>query len=63
MGPLAFTLILMVWFIFPGLLLLQPFRLWRVTLMEKDAITPRQRFRGMCYFHSHKVLDSNNPTN
>lgn len=46
MSPLALALILVVWFIFPGLLLLQPLRLWRVTLLEKDAITPRQRFRG-----------------
>lgn len=51
MSPLALSLVLMVWFIYPALLLLQPMRLWRVTIMEKDAVTPRQRFRGAPFRH------------
>ena len=43
---LALALIFNVAIIFPACLLLQPFRLWRVIRAEKQAITPRQRFRG-----------------
>lgn len=46
MGAFAFVLIINVAVIYPGLMLLQPFRLWRVLLSERDAVTPRQRFRG-----------------
>jgi hypothetical protein len=47
MGILAFALIINVAIIFPACLLLQPIRLWRVLSAEKQAETPRQRFRGM----------------
>lgn len=43
---LALALIFNVAIIFPACLLLQPFRLWRIIRAEKQAITPRQRFRG-----------------
>jgi calcium permeable stress-gated cation channel len=48
MSVLAMAVILQVAIIFPGLLILQPMTLWRVTRKEKYAITPRQRFRGAC---------------
>jgi len=46
MTVLALALIINVAIISPGLLMLQPFRLWRVVRNERRAITPRQRFRG-----------------
>ena len=48
MAVLAFALIINVAIIAPALLMLQPFRLWHVAQAEKQAITPRQRFRGEC---------------
>ncbi|KAJ7482288.1 hypothetical protein B0H11DRAFT_2193371 [Mycena galericulata] len=47
MGILALSLVFTVAIIFPGLLLLQPVRLWRVLRAEKRALTPRQRFRAV----------------
>ncbi|KAJ3830358.1 hypothetical protein F5880DRAFT_1067127 [Lentinula raphanica] len=47
MTALAMTMILQIAIIFPGLLLLQPHRLWNVVRAEKNAITPRQRFRSV----------------
>jgi calcium permeable stress-gated cation channel len=46
MSALALTLIINVAIIFPGLLLLQPIRLWRVMHRLRGAVTPRQQFRG-----------------
>lgn len=46
MTVLALALIINVAIVAPGLLMLQPFRLWRVARDERRAITPRQRFRG-----------------
>lgn len=46
MSAFAMMLIINVAVIFPGILLLQPMRLWRVVRAEQEAITPRQRFRG-----------------
>src|SRR5205807_4468408 len=46
MGAFAFVLIINVAVIYPGLMLLQPFRLWSILHSERDAVTPRQRFRG-----------------
>ena len=46
MSALAMVLVLNVAVIFPALLMLQPVRLWRLTRAEKDALTPRQGFRG-----------------
>lgn len=46
MTVLGLTIVLQIAIIVPGLLMLQPLRLWRVTRAEKHAITPRQRFRG-----------------
>lgn len=43
---LCLALIINLAIIIPGLLLLQPTRLWRVLRAEKQAVTPRQRFRG-----------------
>jgi hypothetical protein len=47
MSAFAFVLVINVAVLFPGLMLLQPFRLWGVLHSEQDAVTPRQRFRGM----------------
>lgn len=46
MSAFAFVLIINVAVLFPGLMLLQPLRLWSVLHSEQDAVTPRQRFRG-----------------
>ena len=46
MSALAMILVLNVAVIFPALLILQPVRLWRLTRAEKEALTPRQGFRG-----------------
>lgn len=46
MSVLALAVILNVAIIFPALLMLQPFHLWHVLRAEKQAVTPRQRFRG-----------------
>jgi calcium permeable stress-gated cation channel len=46
MAALLLTIIVQIAIIFPGILLLQPSRLWNVVRAEKQAITPRQRFRG-----------------
>jgi hypothetical protein len=47
MSILALALIINVAIIFPACLLLQPIRLWHVIRAEKQAVTPRQRFRGV----------------
>ncbi|KAJ7145847.1 hypothetical protein C8R44DRAFT_655846 [Mycena epipterygia] len=47
MSILALSLVFTVAIIFPGLLLLQPVRLWHVLRAEKHALTPRQRFRAV----------------
>ncbi|KAF8963914.1 hypothetical protein BDZ97DRAFT_1939372 [Flammula alnicola] len=47
MSILALALVINVAIIFPACLLLQPFRLWRVIRAEKQAVTPRQRFRAV----------------
>lgn len=46
MSVLAMVIILNVAVIFPALLMLQPFHLWHVRRAEKEAVTPRQTFRG-----------------
>lgn len=51
LSAFAMVLVLAVAIVFPGLLLLQPIRLWKVIRAEKIAVTPRQRFRGT----SHNV--------
>ncbi|KAG2120632.1 uncharacterized protein F5147DRAFT_662683 [Suillus discolor] len=47
MSVFAFVLIINVAVLFPGLMLLQPLRLWSVLHSEQDAVTPRQRFRAV----------------
>ncbi|CAK5270978.1 unnamed protein product [Mycena citricolor] len=47
MAILALSVIFTAAIIFPGFLLLQPFRLWHVLKAEKRAITPRQKFRAI----------------
>jgi len=47
MAVLALAIVINIAIILPALLMLQPMRLWRVLRAEKQAITPRQRFRGM----------------
>ncbi|KAG6846106.1 hypothetical protein H0H87_006470 [Tephrocybe sp. NHM501043] len=47
MAILALAIIFNVAVIFPALLLLQPFRLWHVLKDERQAVTPRQRFRAV----------------
>ncbi|KAF9245897.1 hypothetical protein BU15DRAFT_40651 [Melanogaster broomeanus] len=52
MGAFALVIVISAAVIVPGLLLLQPFQLWTVLRSEKDALTPRQRFRAVyprCY--------------
>lgn len=46
MAILALSVVFACAIIFPGLLLLQPVRLWKVLKAERSAVTPRQRFRG-----------------
>jgi len=45
-GAFVLAILINAAIISPALLLLQPFRLWRVWNGEKDAITPRQHFRA-----------------
>ncbi|KAF8183820.1 hypothetical protein K438DRAFT_1838672 [Mycena galopus ATCC 62051] len=47
MAILALSVVFTCAIIFPGLLLLQPHRLWTVLRAEKRAVTPRQRFRAV----------------
>lgn len=47
MSAMALSIIVQVAIIIPGLLLLQPVRLWKLVREERQAVTPRQRFRGM----------------
>nr|GAT60500.1 predicted protein [Mycena chlorophos] len=47
MAILALSLVFTVAIIFPGLLLLQPRRLYRVLRAQRRAVTPRQRFRAL----------------
>jgi hypothetical protein len=47
MSAFAFVLVINVAVLFPGLMLLQPVRLWSVLHSEQDAVTPRQRFRAV----------------
>ncbi|KAG6919045.1 hypothetical protein DXG01_009755 [Tephrocybe rancida] len=49
MGILALAIIFTIAVIFPALLMLQPFRLWHVLRDEQQAVTPRQRFRGLIF--------------
>ena len=53
---LCLTVIINVAIIFPAILLLQPSRLWHVLRAEKQAITPRQRFRGMFLCHGWSIV-------
>jgi hypothetical protein len=46
MSAFAMVIVINVAVIFPALLLLQPFHLWHVRRAEKEAVTPRQTFRG-----------------
>ncbi|KAF9229033.1 hypothetical protein BS17DRAFT_688271 [Gyrodon lividus] len=46
-GAFALLIVVIVAVIVPGLLLLQPFRLWAVLRSEKYAFTPRERFRAV----------------
>ncbi|PPQ90938.1 hypothetical protein CVT25_008249 [Psilocybe cyanescens] len=47
MSVLALAIVINVAIILPALLMLQPIRLWRVLRAEKQALTPRQRFRAV----------------
>ena len=47
MSTFTLALVLNVAIIIPACLVLQPFQLWAVVRAEKQAITPRQNFRGM----------------
>lgn len=55
MTVLGLTIVTNVALIVPGLLLLQPMRLWNVLKAERQAITPRQRFRGEFSWGTHTV--------
>ncbi|KII94048.1 hypothetical protein PLICRDRAFT_101453 [Plicaturopsis crispa FD-325 SS-3] len=46
-SALALVIVVNVAIIYPALLMLQPFRLRRVLKAEKNAVTPRQRFRAV----------------
>ena len=45
-STLAMLICLSMAFIFPAILMLQPLRLWRLRKAEREALTPRQNFRG-----------------
>ncbi|KAF9270732.1 hypothetical protein L218DRAFT_952811 [Marasmius fiardii PR-910] len=47
MSAVVMAVVVQVAIILPGILILQPMTLWRVTRQEKYAITPRQRFRAV----------------
>ncbi|KAI0651968.1 hypothetical protein C8Q79DRAFT_1018843 [Trametes meyenii] len=47
MSAFALILVLNIAVVFPGLLALQPVRLWKVIRAERLAVTPRQRFRAV----------------
>lgn len=47
MSALMLAIVINLAIIAPGLLVLQPLRLWRTTRAERNAVTPRHRFRGM----------------
>ena len=57
MSAFAAVLVFNVAIIFPGLLMLQPIRLWKVLRAEKAAVTPRQRFRGQSTF-THFIIQT-----
>jgi hypothetical protein len=63
MSILALALVLNVAIISPACLLLQPFRLWHVIRAEGQAVTPRQRFRGIClvFYHLWRPSDQSLP--
>jgi calcium permeable stress-gated cation channel len=52
---LALSVLMQLAIIVPGLLLLQPGRLWNVTRAERNAVTPRQRFRGQTTILLHNI--------
>src|ERR1700733_12087580 len=56
MSALAMVIVINVAIIFPALLLLQPFHLWHVRRAEKEAVTPRQTFRGERTYWSQMKL-------
>lgn len=45
---LLMAIVIILAIIYPGVLLLQPYHLRSVLAAEKEAVTPRQRFRGKC---------------
>ncbi|KAG7099739.1 hypothetical protein E1B28_001554 [Marasmius oreades] len=47
MSAVVMAVVVQVAIILPGILILQPVTLWRVTRLEKYVITPRQRFRAV----------------
>ncbi|KAF9556409.1 hypothetical protein CPC08DRAFT_778388 [Agrocybe pediades] len=47
MAVLALAIVINIAIILPALLMLQPIRLWKVLRAEKQAVTPRQRFRAV----------------
>ena len=47
MATFLLVLIINVAIISPALLMLQPFRLWKMYWRSRRAVTPRQHFRGM----------------
>lgn len=61
MSAFAAVLVFNVAIIFPGLLMLQPIRLWKVLRAEKAAVTPRQRFRGQSTFTCCRYLSLTTP--
>lgn len=48
MSALVLTIVFTAVIVLPGLLLLQPVRLWHIIRAQRHAVTPRQRFRGKC---------------
>ncbi len=56
MTVLVLTIVINLMIIVPGVLMLQPLRLWNVLKTERQAVTPRQRFRGrILYFCQDKT--------
>lgn len=53
MTVLALTIVINLTIIVPGVLMLQPLRLWNILKAERQAVTPRQRFRGKILHFCH----------
>lgn len=60
MTVLALTIVINLTIIVPGVLMLQPLRLWNILKAERQAVTPRQRFRGkiLHFYHDKSSFET-----